>query len=82
MFFLPIKFNFLSFTFTRSKALQYVTSYNIYIFLAEEVLIVHDTGYIYKFIWSFDQEDILFYKPFKASYTPGFPVGTLVRKGN
>ncbi|XP_034325144.2 uncharacterized protein [Magallana gigas] len=47
----------------------------------EEVLIVHDTGYIYKFIWSFDQEDILFYKPFKASYTPGFPVGTLVRKG-
>lgn len=47
----------------------------------EEVLIVHDTGYIYKFIWSFDQEDILLYKPFKASYTPGFPVGTLVRKG-
>lgn len=48
----------------------------------EEVLIVMDsTGEILSYLWSFDQEDILFYKPFKASYTPGFPVGTLVRKG-
>lgn len=47
----------------------------------EEVLIVQDsTGEIFTYHWSFDQENILLYKPSK-DYTSGFPVGTLVRKG-
>lgn len=46
-------------------------------FLAEEVLIVMDsTGEILSYLWSFDQEDILFY----TFDTSEFPVGTLVRK--
>lgn len=50
-------------------------------FLAEEVLIVMDsTGDILSYLWSFDQEDILFYKPPTNSDTSEFPVGTLVRK--
>lgn len=47
----------------------------------EEVLIVRDyTGDIFTYLWSFDQENVFFYKPSEESHTSEFPVGTLVRK--
>lgn len=53
--------------------------------LAEVVLIVRDnTGDIFTYLWSFDQENIFFYKSSEESLhdlTSEFPVGTLVRKG-
>lgn len=50
--------------------------------LAEEVLIVQDnTGDIFTYLWSFDQENIFFYKPSEKFIISEFPVGTLVRKG-
>lgn len=57
-------------------------SVNIYVFfLVAEVLIVMDsTGEILTYLWSFYQENILFYKPPTNSDTSEFPVGTLVRK--
>lgn len=54
----------------------------IFVFLAEEVVIVLDyTRDIFTYLWSFDQEDIFFYKPSEEFHTSEFPVGTLVRKG-
>lgn len=50
--------------------------------LAEEVLIVQDnTGGIFTYLWSFDQENIFFYKPSEKLLISEFPEGTLVRKG-
>uniref|UniRef100_A0A8W8IFL5 VWFA domain-containing protein n=1 Tax=Magallana gigas TaxID=29159 RepID=A0A8W8IFL5_MAGGI len=49
----------------------------------EEVLIVQDnTGGIFTYLWSFDQENIFFYKPSEKLLISEFPEGTLVRKAS
>lgn len=48
--------------------------------IAEVLIVMDSTGEILTYLWSFYQENILFYKPPTNSDTSEFPVGTLVRK--